>query len=202
LFDTLIADANRVYNPAIYDDRLLLGLKGAMSEAELHILKARMLEGHRATTRRGELGKAEPMWYLRRPSGEVVFDPDEQHSQRSDWCLNVYGVRPTDRRRQKAGRPSTGRRLLRAEEAADFRRARPIEKDGPPTTLAPQALLERLAAEYVFAQLCQAGMHAFEAENEARMLAMTSAKTNIETKLAGLSQREDSFVRRRSRRRL
>jgi F-type H+-transporting ATPase subunit gamma len=73
----------------------------------------------------------------------------------------------------------------------DFRRfARPIEKEAPLTTLAPQPLLERLAAEYVFAQLCQAGMHAFEAENEARMLAMTSAKTNIETKLAGLSQRE------------
>lgn len=73
----------------------------------------------------------------------------------------------------------------------DFQRfARPIEKQAPLTTLEPQALLERLAAEYVFAQLCQAAMHAFEAENEARMLAMASAKTNIETKLAGLSQRE------------
>jgi F-type H+-transporting ATPase subunit gamma len=73
----------------------------------------------------------------------------------------------------------------------DFRRfARPIEKQAPLTTIAPQALLEQLAAEYVFAQLCRAAMHAFEAENEARMLAMASAKTNIETKLAGLSQRE------------
>ncbi len=54
----------------------------------------------------------------------------------------------------------------------------------------PELLLERLAAEYVFAQLCEAALHAFEAENEARMLAMASAKTNIETKLAGLSQRE------------
>ena len=58
------------------------------------------------------------------------------------------------------------------------------------TTLSPQLLLERLAAEYVYAQLCQAAMHAFEAENEARMLAMASAKTNIETKLTALSQRE------------
>jgi F-type H+-transporting ATPase subunit gamma len=58
------------------------------------------------------------------------------------------------------------------------------------TTLAPQLLLERLAAEYVYAQLCEAAMYAFEAENDARMLAMASAKTNIETKLAGLSQRE------------
>lgn len=73
----------------------------------------------------------------------------------------------------------------------DFRRfARPIEKQAPLITLSPPALLERLAAEYIFAQLCQAAMHAFEAENEARMLAMASAKTNIETKLATLSRRE------------
>ena len=58
------------------------------------------------------------------------------------------------------------------------------------TTLAPQLLLERLAAEYVYAQLCEAAMHAFEAENEARMMAMASAKTNVETKLVALSQRE------------
>jgi DNA invertase Pin-like site-specific DNA recombinase len=61
LFDTLIADADGVYDPASYNDRLLLGLKGTMSEAELHILKARMLEGRRAKARRGELGKAVPM---------------------------------------------------------------------------------------------------------------------------------------------
>jgi F-type H+-transporting ATPase subunit gamma len=73
----------------------------------------------------------------------------------------------------------------------DFERfVRPLEKLAPLTTLAPQLLLERLTTEYVYAQLCDAAMHAFEAENEARMMAMASAKTNIETKLAGLSQRE------------
>ncbi len=73
----------------------------------------------------------------------------------------------------------------------DFRRfARPIERQAPLTTLAPQSLLERLAAEYVYAQLCEAAMLAFEAENEARMMAMTSAKTNIATKLNTLSMRE------------
>jgi F0F1-type ATP synthase gamma subunit len=51
-------------------------------------------------------------------------------------------------------------------------------------------LLENLAAEYVYAELCEAAMYAFEAENQARMIAMTSAKTNIETKLAGLVKRE------------
>ena len=61
-----------------FNDRLLLGLKGTMSEAELHILKGRMLEGRRAKARRGELGKTLPMGYLRRPSGEITLDPDEQ----------------------------------------------------------------------------------------------------------------------------
>lgn len=78
LFDTLIADADGVYDPSNYNDRLLLGLKGTMSEAELHILKARMLAGRKAKARRGELGKAVPMGYVRRPSGEAAFDPDEQ----------------------------------------------------------------------------------------------------------------------------
>src|SRR3954447_10052325 len=48
LFDTLIADSDGVYDPAAYNDRLLLGLKGTMSEAELHVLKGRMDAGRRA----------------------------------------------------------------------------------------------------------------------------------------------------------
>ena len=73
----------------------------------------------------------------------------------------------------------------------DFSRfPQPIENEPPLITLPPEILLERLAAEYVFAQLCQAAVHAFEAENEARMLAMASAKTNIESKLGRLSQQE------------
>src|SRR3984957_11220690 len=78
LFDTLIADVDGVYDPANYNDRLLLGLKGTMSEAELHILQARMRAGRNAKARRGDLGKPLPMGYLRRPSGEVALDPDEQ----------------------------------------------------------------------------------------------------------------------------
>ena len=78
LFSTLIADADGLYDPMTYNDRLLLGLKGTMSEAELHILKQRMLEGKRAKARRGELHMLLPMGYVRQPSGEVVKDPDEQ----------------------------------------------------------------------------------------------------------------------------
>ena len=178
IFDTLIADADGVYDPSNYNDRLLLGLKGTMSEAELHILKARMQAGRRAKARRGELGKAVPMGYVRRPSGEVTFDPDEQaqttirllfdlfdrfktagkvmrymidHDIRLpvrvqggptkgdlEWhrvnriSLNnlfrnpiysgayVYGMRAIDKRRQKPGRPGTGRQSIRFDEAEVF----------------------------------------------------------------------------------
>lgn len=78
LFGTLIADLDGIYDPGQYNDRLLLGLKGTMSEAELHILKQRMLEGKLQKARRGELSVPLPIGYLRRPSGEVIFDPDEQ----------------------------------------------------------------------------------------------------------------------------
>jgi F-type H+-transporting ATPase subunit gamma len=73
----------------------------------------------------------------------------------------------------------------------DFGRfGRPLRHQAPLISFSPQVLLERLAAEYVYAQLCEAAMHAFATENEARMLAMLTAKTNIETKLATLSHRE------------
>src|SRR3954464_6391996 len=78
LFDTLIADSDGVYDPAAYNDRLLLGLKGTMSEAELHILKGRMDAGRRAKAGRGELFFNLPRGYVRRPSGEIALDPDEQ----------------------------------------------------------------------------------------------------------------------------
>lgn len=55
LFRTLIADLDGLYDPTSYNDRLLLGLKGTMSEAELHILKQRMLQGALQKARRGEL---------------------------------------------------------------------------------------------------------------------------------------------------
>lgn len=78
LFGTLIADLDGVYDPAQYNDRLLLGLKGTMSEAELHILKQRMYQGRLSKARRGELCLPLPIGYVRNPSGEVALDPDAQ----------------------------------------------------------------------------------------------------------------------------
>ena len=149
-----------------------------MSEAELHILKARMLAGRKAKAGRGELGKPVPMGYVRHPSGEVMFDPDEQAQatirlvfelfdrfktigkvmtylvaheirmpvrvrggpQKGDleWRrvsraslhdlfanpiyagVYAYGVRAVEKRRQKPGRPKTGRRSPRARQAEVF----------------------------------------------------------------------------------
>jgi DNA invertase Pin-like site-specific DNA recombinase len=81
LFGTLICDLDGIYDPSQYNDRLLLGLKGTMSEAELHILKQRLHQGKLGKARRGELTFALPIGYVRRPSGEVYFDPDEQVEQ-------------------------------------------------------------------------------------------------------------------------
>ena len=87
LFDTLIGDADGIYDPSLYNDRLLLGLKGTMSEAEIHILKARMLEGRRAKAQRGELVLGLPRGYVLKPSGEVALDPDEEVQEISVWSL-------------------------------------------------------------------------------------------------------------------
>lgn len=78
IFSTLIGDLDGIYDPSLYNDRLLLGVKGTMSEAELHILKQRMLEGKRAKARRGELGMPVAMGFVRQLSGLIVKDPDEQ----------------------------------------------------------------------------------------------------------------------------
>jgi len=78
VFRTLLADADGLYDPTDYNDRLLLGLQGMMSEAELHILKSRMLEGMRNKARRGELLNHPPIGYVRTASGDYQLDPDEQ----------------------------------------------------------------------------------------------------------------------------
>jgi DNA invertase Pin-like site-specific DNA recombinase len=174
LFRTLIADLDGVYDPGAYNDRLLLGLKGTMSEAELHILKQRMYQGRLAKARRGELAIPVPTGYVRRPSGEVAFDPDEQvqtvvrlifrqfealgtlnavlrYLVRHEIQLGIrvragpgtgdlewhrpnrmtlqnllrnpiyagayaYGRRQVDPRRQRPGRPSSGRRVIEPAE--------------------------------------------------------------------------------------
>ncbi len=78
IFGTLIADGERLYDPRLYHDRLLLGLTGMMSEAELHHLKQRMHAGARNKAERGELRLALPVGLTRLPTGEVILNPDEE----------------------------------------------------------------------------------------------------------------------------
>jgi DNA invertase Pin-like site-specific DNA recombinase len=93
LAGTLIADSDGVYDPALYNDRLLLGLKGTMSEAELHIMRARLDEGRRHKASRGELGFHLPRGYIRRPSGEIILDPDERVHDTIILVFDVFGKR-------------------------------------------------------------------------------------------------------------
>ena len=78
LSGALLGDLDGVYDPAEHNDRLLLGLKGTISEAELYLIKQRMWSGRVAKARRGELAVPLPAGLVRRLSGEVVLDPDEQ----------------------------------------------------------------------------------------------------------------------------
>jgi len=82
LTQTLILDEDGVYDPAHFNDRLLLGLKGTMSEAELHVLKARLLGGQRNKARRGELEIPLPIGLVYNGAGAIVLDPD-QHIQQA-----------------------------------------------------------------------------------------------------------------------
>jgi DNA invertase Pin-like site-specific DNA recombinase len=76
--DTLIGDNDGVYHPALFNDRLLLGLKGTMSEAELYIIRARLDGGIRNKAARGELRRGLPVGFIwGEQDGEILFHPDE-----------------------------------------------------------------------------------------------------------------------------
>lgn len=76
--DTLIGDADGIYHPGLFNDRLVLGLKGTMSEAELHVLRSRLQGGIRNKAARGELRRGLPVGFVwGEQDGEVRFHPDE-----------------------------------------------------------------------------------------------------------------------------
>jgi DNA invertase Pin-like site-specific DNA recombinase len=77
LTDTLLADGDGVYHPADYNDRLVLGLKGTMSEAELHLIRSRLTAGLRHKAAKGELRHGLPVGFDYDHDGRVVISPDE-----------------------------------------------------------------------------------------------------------------------------
>jgi len=94
LTDTLIGDADGIYHPALFNDRLLLGLKGAMSEAELHVLRARLDGGIRNKAARGELRRGLPVGFIwGEDDGEILIHPDEAVAQcRPHDLCPLYGT--------------------------------------------------------------------------------------------------------------
>jgi hypothetical protein len=99
VFGTLLADEDGVYDANDANDRLLLGLKGIMSEMELHIMRNRLQRGRDHKAQRGELFYSVPMGYVILPTGAVDFDPDEQARQvvqllfdKFDELGTIYGL--------------------------------------------------------------------------------------------------------------
>ena len=98
--DTLIADTDGIYHPGLFNDRMLLGMKGTMSEAELHILRARLDGGIRSKAARGELRRGLPVGLVwGQADGEISWHPDEAVTgmiasifQRFAVCGSVRGV--------------------------------------------------------------------------------------------------------------
>jgi DNA invertase Pin-like site-specific DNA recombinase/DNA-binding transcriptional MerR regulator len=78
VYGTLISDASGVYDPRIYDDRLLLGLKGTFSEAQWYNMRTQLQAARLNKARRGELAIRLPVGYDRLPNGEVAFIPDQE----------------------------------------------------------------------------------------------------------------------------
>ena len=90
IFGVLIADGERLYEPTVYHDRLLLGLSGIMSEAELHQLRIRLHQGERQKAARGELRLPLPAGLLRTRGGEIIRHPDEQVQARVGFVFRKF----------------------------------------------------------------------------------------------------------------
>jgi DNA invertase Pin-like site-specific DNA recombinase len=90
LFDTLIADADSVYDVNACDDQLVLGIKGTMSVAELKMLHQRMQQGTEAKARRGALVRLLPPGYIRDASGQIVKDPDQRVQQAIQQVFRIF----------------------------------------------------------------------------------------------------------------
>src|SRR5438094_1923113 len=90
LTDTLILDEDGIYDPAHFNDRLLLGLKGTMSEAELHVLRARLRGGLLSKARRGELESPLPIGFAYTAEGSVVLDPEAQVKESLQLYIRTF----------------------------------------------------------------------------------------------------------------
>ena len=122
LTDTLILDEDGIYDPGHYNDRLLLGLKGTMSEAELHLLRARLQGGLLNKARRGDLQCRVPIGFVYDAAGRVVLDPDQrvQHTIRTFFAtFRRTGSATATAKHFRAQRWSFPRRLWHGPRKGD-----------------------------------------------------------------------------------
>jgi len=90
LAQTLIADEQALYDPREPNDRLLLGVKGTLSEAELMTLRTRLFEGRWNKARKGQLGRSMPTGYVLDAEGRWVKDPDRQVQERLEYVFALF----------------------------------------------------------------------------------------------------------------
>ncbi len=109
MFGVLIADSEQLYDPRLYHDRLILGLSGMMSEAELHHLKMRLHAGARHKAERGELALHLPVGVVRQRDGTVILNPDEEVQAR----LRLIFAKCIELGRARAVRNSLASKQLR-----------------------------------------------------------------------------------------
>ena len=90
IFGVLIADGERLYHPGAYHDRLLLGLSGIMSEAELHQIRMRLHQGERQKAARGELRLPLPAGLVYGRDGEIILNPDQEVQERLHLVFHQF----------------------------------------------------------------------------------------------------------------
>jgi DNA invertase Pin-like site-specific DNA recombinase len=90
IFGVIIADGERLYDPGVYHDRLLLGLSGIMSEAELHQIRLRLHQGERQKAARGDLRLPLPAGLAYAAGGEIILNPDEEVQARLRFVFSTF----------------------------------------------------------------------------------------------------------------
>jgi excisionase family DNA binding protein len=126
LTGTLVADSDGIYSPGNFNDRMLLGLKGTMAEAELHLLRARLDGGKRNKAARGELALNLPVGLDRDDDGRIVLCPDEQVRHAIDRVFGFWRRLGSARQvvaelladDQRLPRRTVGQRRIRWEQAS------------------------------------------------------------------------------------